>query len=104
MRLRTHIVPQNREHDANSILSRHYVATASVAVQEAFDRCCDACRVAMTPEEFKEAYDQASPEIQQMVSDKIRALVAKSEISHPRVILSVSGLGQPVLNLAEHDQ
>src|SRR5207302_2003770 len=36
---------------------------------------------AMTPKEFKEAYDQASPEIQQMVSDRIRAIMAKSEVS-----------------------
>jgi hypothetical protein len=60
---------------------------------------------AMTPKEFKEAYVQASPEIQQMVSDKIRAIMAKSEVSDFPVNLPVPDLGQPVLNLAtKHDQ
>jgi hypothetical protein len=54
-------------------------------------------RLAMTPEEFKEAYDQASPEIQQMVSDKIRAIMVKSETSDFPVNLSVPDAGQPVL-------
>jgi hypothetical protein len=60
---------------------------------------------AMTPKEFKEAYCQASPEIQQMVSDKIRAIMAQSETSDFPVNLPVPDLGQPVLNLAtERDQ
>jgi hypothetical protein len=58
----------------------------------------------MTPKEFREAYGQASPDIQQAISDKIRAVMAKSETSDFPVNLPVSGLGQPVLNLAEHDQ
>jgi hypothetical protein len=60
---------------------------------------------AMTPKEFKEAYDQGSPEIQQFISDKIRAIMAKSETSDFPVKLPVHDLGQPVLNLAgERDQ
>jgi hypothetical protein len=54
----------------------------------------------MTTEEFKKAYDQASPEIQQIIADKIRAFKAKSETSDFPVNLPVSDLGQPVLNLA----
>ena len=54
----------------------------------------------MTPKEFKEAYCQASPDIQQFISDEIRALVAKSETSDFPVNLPVSDLGQSVLNLA----
>jgi hypothetical protein len=61
---------------------------------------------AMTPKEFKAAYDQAPPEIQQMVTDKIRAIMAaKSETSDFPLNLPVAGLGQSVLNLsAERDQ
>jgi hypothetical protein len=78
-------------------------AAAARLVADGLEKAAE--RLAMTPEEFKEAYDQASPEIQQMVSDKIRALVARSETSDLPVNLPVSSLGQPVLNLtAEHDQ
>ena len=56
--------------------------------------------VAMTPKEFGEAYGQASPDIQQAISDKIRAVMAKSETSDFPVNLPVPDLGQPVLNLA----
>jgi hypothetical protein len=55
---------------------------------------------AMTPKEFKETYSQASPEIQQMVSDKIRAIMAKSETSDFPLNLPAPALGQSVLNLA----
>ena len=59
----------------------------------------------MTPKEFGEAYGQASPDIQQAISDKIRAVMAMSETSDFPVNLPVSALGQPVLNLAtEHDR
>jgi len=59
----------------------------------------------MTPKEFGEAYCQASPDIQQFISDKVRAIMAKSETSDFAVNLPVSDLGQPVLNLAtEHDR
>jgi hypothetical protein len=60
---------------------------------------------AMTPKEFKEAYDQAPPDLRQMISDKIRGMMAGSETSDFPVNSPVPGLGQPVLNLAtEHDQ
>jgi hypothetical protein len=59
----------------------------------------------MTPKEFGEAYGQASHDIQQAISDKIRAVMAKSETSDFPVNLPVPDLGQPVLNLAtERDQ
>ena len=59
----------------------------------------------MTPKEFGEAYGQASPDIQQAISDKIRAIMAKSEYSDFPVKLPVPDLRQPVLNLAtERDQ
>jgi hypothetical protein len=59
----------------------------------------------MTPKEFGEAYGQASPDIQQAISDKIRAIMAKSETSDFPVNLPVSDLGRVVLNLtAERDQ
>jgi len=59
----------------------------------------------MTPKEFGEAYCQASPDIQQFISDEIRALMAKSETSDFPLNLPVPDLGQPVLNLAtERDQ
>jgi hypothetical protein len=35
----------------------------------------------MTPKEFGDAYRQASPDVQQFISDKIRAIMAKSETS-----------------------
>jgi hypothetical protein len=50
--------------------------------------------IAALPKEFKEAYDQASPEIQQMISDKIRASKAKSEVSDFPLNLPVPALGQ----------
>jgi hypothetical protein len=59
----------------------------------------------MTPKEFGETYGQASPDIQQAISDKIRAVTGKSETSDFPVNLLVPGLRQPVLNLtAEHNQ
>ena len=59
----------------------------------------------MTPKEFGEAYCQVSPDIQQFISDEIRALMAKSETSDFPLNLPVPDLGQPVLNLAtERDQ
>jgi hypothetical protein len=61
--------------------------------------------VAMTPKEFREAYCQASPDIQQFISDKIRAFMAESETSDFPLNLPVPGSGQSVLNLAtERDQ
>jgi hypothetical protein len=59
----------------------------------------------MTPREFGEAYGQASPDIQQAISDKIRAVMAKSETSDFPLNLPVADLGQSVLNLAtQHDR
>jgi hypothetical protein len=57
----------------------------------------------MTPKEFGEVYGQASPDIQQAVSDQIRAIMAKSETSDFPLNLPGSDLGQPVLNLARED-
>jgi hypothetical protein len=72
-------------------------AAAARLVADGLDKAAE-CLV-MTPEEFKKAYDQASPEIQQMISDKIRAFKAKSETSDFPLNLPVPDLGQPVLNL-----
>ncbi|WP_342711216.1 hypothetical protein AAFG13_04290 [Bradyrhizobium sp. B124] len=57
----------------------------------------------MTREEFGEAYSQAAPEIQQAISDKIRAVMAESEISDIPLNLTVPALGQSVLNIADGD-
>jgi hypothetical protein len=62
-------------------------AAAARLVADELDKAAE-CLV-MTPEEFKKAYDQASPEIQQIISDKIRAFKAKSETSDFPVNLPV---------------
>jgi hypothetical protein len=83
-------------------------AAAARYVADELDKAANRLQLeaaAMTPKEFKETYAQASPEIQQMVSDKIRAIMAGSETSDFPVNLPVHVLGQPVLNLAtEHDR
>jgi hypothetical protein len=81
-------------------------AAAARYVADELDKAAERLQreaAAMTPKEFKEAYCQASPEIQQFISDEIRALVAKSETSDFPVNLPVPGLGQTVLNLAKED-
>jgi hypothetical protein len=76
---------------------------AARLVADGLDKAAE--RLVMTPEEFGAAYAQASSEIQQIISDKIRAFKAEPEISHSPLNLPVSGLGQPVLDLVvEHDQ
>jgi hypothetical protein len=73
-------------------------AAAARFVADEIDKARE-CLV-MTPEEFAKAYDQASPEIQQIISDKIRAFKAKSETSDFPVNLPGPDVGQTVLNSA----
>jgi hypothetical protein len=58
-------------------------ATARYVADE-LDRAAERLQLeaaAMTPKEFKEAYDQAPPDLRQMISDKIRGMMAGSETS-----------------------
>jgi len=81
-------------------------AAAARFVADGLDKALG--NLVMTPKEFREAYDQAPPEIQQIISDKIDAFIKarqESETSEFPVNLPVPDLGQPVLNLAtERDQ
>lgn len=71
--------------------------------QEKFAACELDEAAVMTREEFGEAYSQAPLEIQQAISDKIRAVMAESEVSDVPLNLTASALGQSVLNIADGD-